>query len=109
MNDTNLSASSGPSLTSCAVTTANPSTGRSSSPSPSQEKRAKQGLNPQPFLLKAAGLAFYNTSPPPDLRTLMGDATHIAENLRSYIGGFSAHVRDIFERFEFHTRLTSLP
>ncbi len=72
-----------------------------------QEKRTKQGLNPEPFLLKTAGLSFYNTSPL-DLGKLMGDATHIAENLRSYIAGFSPAVRDIFERFEFHAQIDRL-
>ncbi|HZT76400.1 MAG TPA: class I SAM-dependent DNA methyltransferase [Vicinamibacterales bacterium] len=70
-------------------------------------KRKKQGVNPEPFLLRAAGQLFYNTSPL-DLRKLMGDQDHIAENLRSYIQGFAAAVRDIFESFEFHTQIDKL-
>ena len=69
--------------------------------------REKAGVNPEPFLLKKAGLKFVNTSAL-DLRTLMGDQDHIAENLRAYIQGFSASVRDIFERFEFHTQIERL-
>ena len=69
--------------------------------------REKAGVNPEPFLLKKAGLKFVNTSAL-DLRTLMGDQDHIAENLRAYIQGFSASVRDIFERFEFHTQIDRL-
>lgn len=38
-------------------------------------KRTQAGLNPEPFLLKAAGHGFYNTSPL-DLPTLMGAPDH---------------------------------
>ena len=71
------------------------------------DKRTKAGLNPEPFLIKAAGQSFYNTSKL-DLRTLLGDQDHIAENLRSYLQAFSPAVRDIFERFDFHTQIDRL-
>ena len=71
------------------------------------EKRTKAGLNPEPFLLKAAGQSFYNTSKL-DLRTLLGDQDHLAENLRSYLQAFAPAVRDIFERFDFHTQIERL-
>lgn len=71
------------------------------------EKRTKAGLNPEPFLLKAADQSFYNTSKL-DLRTLLGDQDHIAENLRSYLQAFSPAVRDVFERFDFHTQVDRL-
>jgi type I restriction enzyme M protein len=71
------------------------------------EIRTKAGVNPEPFLLRKAGQHFYNTSPL-DLKKLMGDQDHIGENLRSYIQAFSAPVRDIFERFEFHTQIDRL-
>ncbi len=71
------------------------------------DKRIKAGLNPEPFLLKAADQSFYNTSKL-DLRTLLGDQDHIAENLRSYLQAFSPAVRDIFERFDFHTQIDRL-
>jgi type I restriction enzyme M protein len=71
------------------------------------EKRTKAGLNPEPFLLKAADHSFYNTSKL-DLRTLLGDQDHIAENLRSYLQAFSPAVRDIFERFDFHAQIERL-
>jgi type I restriction enzyme M protein len=71
------------------------------------EKRTKAGLNPEAFLLKTAGQSFYNTSKL-DLRTLLGDQDHIAENLRSYLQAFSPAVRDIFERFDFHTQIDRL-
>ncbi|WP_339886979.1 class I SAM-dependent DNA methyltransferase [Rhodopirellula europaea] len=72
-----------------------------------KEKREAAGLNPEPFLLKKAGLLFYNTSPL-DFKTLMGDQDNIAENLFSYIQAFSPEVRDIFECFDFHVQLERL-
>ncbi len=42
------------------------------------------------------------------MKTLMGDQDHIAENLFAYIQAFSPAVRDIFERFEFHTQIERL-
>jgi type I restriction enzyme M protein len=70
-------------------------------------QREQAGLNPEPFLIKKAGQLFFNTSPL-DLKKLVGDQDHIGENLRSYIQGFSAAVRDIFERFEFHAQIDRL-
>lgn len=72
-----------------------------------KKKREAAGLNPEPFLLKAAGGLFYNTSPL-DLKKLMGDQDHIGENLRSYMQAFSPAVRDIFESFDFHTQIDRL-
>jgi len=69
--------------------------------------REKAGLNPEPFLLKKSGQLFYNTSPL-DLKKLVGDQDHIAENLRAYVQGFSPAVRDIFERFELHAQIDRL-
>jgi type I restriction enzyme M protein len=71
------------------------------------EARKKTKVSPEHFLLKKAGQLFYNTSPL-DLRKLMGDQDHIGENLRAYIQEFSAPVRDIFERFDFHTQVDRL-
>jgi type I restriction enzyme M protein len=69
--------------------------------------KQKAGINPEPFLLRIAGLSFYNTSPL-DMKKLMGDQDHIKENLYSYIQGFSPAVRDIFERFDFYTQIERL-
>jgi len=69
--------------------------------------RDKAKLNPEPFLLKKSGQLFFNTSPL-DLKKLMGDQDSIAENLRSYVQGFSPAVRDIFESFEFHLQIDRL-
>jgi type I restriction enzyme M protein len=71
------------------------------------EKRKKAGVNPESFLLRKSGQLFYNTSPL-DLKKLMGDQDHIGENLRAYMQAFSPAVRDIFERFEFHTQIDRL-
>ena len=70
-------------------------------------KREKAGLNVEPFLLKAAGQLFFNTSPL-DLKKLLGAPDNVGENLRAYVQGFSAPVRDIFERFELHTQIDRL-
>ena len=71
------------------------------------EAKSKAGLNPDPFLLRKAKQSFYNTSKL-DLPTLLGDQDHIRQNLYSYIQGFSPAVRDIFERFDFHTQVERL-
>ena len=70
-------------------------------------KRKAAQVNPEPFLLRKSGQHFYNTSPL-NLKTLMGDQDHIAENLAAYIEAFSPQVRDIFECFDFHTQVTRL-
>lgn len=69
--------------------------------------RHKAGINPEPFLLRKSKNSFYNTSPM-DMKTLMGDQDHIKENLYAYIQSFSPSVRDIFERFDFHTQIDRL-
>jgi type I restriction enzyme M protein len=71
------------------------------------EKRSGEGLNPEPFLLRAAGHSFYNTSKM-DMARLIGDADHIAQNLYAYIQAFSPAVRDIFERFDFVAQVDRL-
>ena len=64
-----------------------------------------------PLLGKAADPkrkhALYNTSPYTFTR-LLGDAENIAPNLVSYINGFSATARDIFERFKFADQIEKL-
>ena len=75
-----------------------------------KEKQAKDklGVNPDPFLLRAAGgLGFYNTSEL-DLPRLLGDQDHIRENLYAYVQAFSPAARDIFERFDFFTQVERL-
>ncbi|WP_395330749.1 class I SAM-dependent DNA methyltransferase [Novosphingobium sp. BL-8H] len=69
--------------------------------------KSAMGVNPEPFLLRAAKLSFYNTDPL-DLGKLMGDQDNIAANLLQYVDGFSPAVRDIFEQFEFHAKVEKL-
>lgn len=71
------------------------------------EAKTAAGLNPEPFVLRRAGQTFYNVSKL-DMRLLMGDQDNIAANLYTYIQGFSADVRDIFERFEFAAQIDRL-
>jgi type I restriction enzyme M protein len=49
----------------------------------------------------------YNVSPY-TFQTLLGDSENIAPNLVSYINGFSATVRQIFEKFKFGEQLEKL-
>lgn len=65
------------------------------------------GINPEPFLLRAAKLNFVNTDPL-DLGKLVGDQDNIRANLTRYVEGFSPSVRDIFEQFDFHTHIDRL-
>jgi type I restriction enzyme M protein len=71
------------------------------------EAKTKLGVNPDPFLLRAAGQSFYNTSVL-DLAKLLGDQDHIKQNLYSYLQGFSPAARDIFERYEFANQIERL-
>ncbi len=69
--------------------------------------KTRQGINPEPFLRRKAGVNFFNRSPL-DLKKLLGDPDYVALNLTTYIQGFSPEVRDIFERFEFQTQIERL-
>ena len=59
--------------------------------------KTKQKLNPDPFLLRASGQSFYNTSPM-DMGKLMGDQDHIRENLFAYVQAFSPATRVFLSR-----------
>ena len=65
------------------------------------------GVNPEPFLLRKAGHKFFNQSPL-DMPKLLGAPDDIAHNLFTYVQGFSADVRDIFEHFEFQAQIERL-
>lgn len=73
------------------------------------EKAAKEamGVNPEPFMLRAAKQAFVNTSPY-NFSKLMGDQDNVRPNLEGYVQAFSPVVRDIFERFRFAETLNRL-
>jgi type I restriction-modification system DNA methylase subunit len=70
-------------------------------------EKQKAGLNPEPFLLRKAGQSFSNISQL-DLRKLIGDQDNVRAHLTAYVQGFSANVRDIFERFEFAVQIDRL-
>ena len=55
------------------------------------ELRGRKLENLDPQLRKASGFAFYNTSRY-DFDKLLGDAPHLAANLRNYIAGFSQNM-----------------
>ena len=59
------------------------------------------------LLEDAAGVAFYNTSPL-DFNQLLNDPNMMARNLRTYIRGFSANIRDIMDRFGFGEHISRM-
>jgi len=67
-----------------------------------QEGRALDAI-----LNTAAGQRFHNHSPL-DFEKLKGDPDNIAQHLVSYIQGFSANVRGIFEYFEFEAEIEKM-
>jgi len=74
------------------------------------EKRKGGKLNDDAldkFLNRAAGQRFHNHSPL-TFEKLKGDPDHIDKHLTSYINGFSANVRRIFEYFEFTNEIEKM-
>ena len=60
------------------------------------------------FQLKtASGFPFYNTSRY-TMDRLVADAEHVESNLSDYVRGFSPDALDVFEKFDFFTRIESL-
>ena len=64
-----------------------------------------ENLDPQ--LRRASGFAFYNTSQY-NFEKLLADAPHIPQNLRNYIAGFSANMREVLEKFDFDNTISKL-
>jgi type I restriction enzyme M protein len=71
------------------------------------ELRGKGLQDPAAQLRKASGFAFYNTSRY-DFEKLLGDAPHVAANLRNYIAGFSPNMREVIEKFDFDNTISKL-
>src|SRR2546422_37078 len=71
------------------------------------ELRGKKLENLDPQLRKVSGFAFYNTSRY-DFDKLLGDAPHLAANLRNYIAGFSPNMREVLEKFDFDNTISKL-
>jgi type I restriction enzyme M protein len=59
------------------------------------------------MLVRITGVPFYNTSKL-DFEKLKGDPNHIAQNLTSYIKGFSPNARDVIEQFKFADHIAKL-
>ena len=70
-------------------------------------KTAEGFKNTDSFLREVSKVPFWNTSPL-DLPKLMGDQDNIATNLTEYVQGFSASVKDIFDRYRFAEQLDRL-
>jgi type I restriction enzyme M protein len=71
------------------------------------EVKALKLENPHDLLCKASKFAFYNISKY-DFERLMDDAPHLADNLRAYINGFSANMREVLEKFDFEGTIARL-
>src|SRR5438445_2748794 len=71
------------------------------------ELKGKKLENLDAQLRKASGFAFYNTSRY-DFDKLLSDAPHLAANLRNFIAGFSANMREVLERFDFDNTISKL-
>jgi hypothetical protein len=74
------------------------------SPNSARSRRPAQ-LRSVTVLLAAQ--RFHNHSPL-DFQKLKGDPDHLAQHLVSYIKGFSANVRRIFEYFEFDNEIEKM-
>lgn len=64
-------------------------------------------IQPDIFLIKAAGQKFYNTTPL-TLEKLKGDPGNILRNMNAYINGFSESCQEVFARFGFEAQLNRL-
>src|SRR5438270_2123999 len=69
--------------------------------------KEKKLENVVPQLCRASGYAFYNTSKY-DFESLLADHTHLAINLRHYIGNFSQNMKEVLEKFEFDNTIKKL-
>lgn len=64
-------------------------------------------IQPDIFLIKAAGQKFYNTTPL-TLENIKGDPGNTLRNMVAYINGFSENCQEIFARFGFEAQLNRL-
>lgn len=69
-----------------------------------EECRYKPEAVVHSLLTQISGHTFYNTSKL-DMKGLLDDPNHIAQNLTGYIDAFSSHVREIMERFKFQQQI----
>jgi type I restriction enzyme M protein len=71
------------------------------------DRVASRVENVGPLLRQVSGQEFYNTSLL-DLRSVLGDTEHIADNLLAYMRDFSPEARDVLEKFDFRTQIDRL-
>lgn len=62
---------------------------------------------PYQMLCRKSGYSFYNTSRF-DLKELLNDADHIADNFKSYIKGFSPNVKEIIDNLRFEEEIEKM-
>ena len=73
-----------------------------------EHKRLKGKLkDPSPVLFQITGVDFFNSSKL-TFRRLLDDPDNIADNLLSYINGFSPNARDVLDKFDFRTQVRKL-
>jgi type I restriction enzyme M protein len=63
--------------------------------------------NVAPILEQVSGEQFYNISPL-TFTKILDDPNTIADNLRAYLAGFSPSAREVIDKFEFDTQISSL-
>lgn len=71
------------------------------------EEFEKDTSIPEKSLKKTSGYQFYNTNRF-TLKELCNDPDHIADNIKSYINGFSANVQDIMKELEMNTHIDKM-
>ncbi|WP_107658436.1 type I restriction-modification system subunit M [Nocardia suismassiliense] len=71
------------------------------------EQIKERDLDPDPFLRKASGTVFYNTSDL-TLKKILGDSSHVAKGLLKYVGAFSDNSREVLEKYEFAQQVKRL-
>ena len=72
-----------------------------------QAKWAAKGVDPTPFLPRAAGYKFYNLTGH-SLESVAGAPEDAAKNLMGYVQGFSANAREVFDRYRFAEHVAHL-
>ena len=63
--------------------------------------------NVAPILEQVSGEQFYNISPL-TFTKILDDPSTVADNLRAYLAGFSPSAREVIDKFEFDTQISSL-
>ncbi|MBN1599047.1 MAG: SAM-dependent DNA methyltransferase [Bacteroidales bacterium] len=60
------------------------------------------------ILNQKSGYDYFHNHSPFDFEKLLGDPNNIAANLRNYIAGFSANIKEVFENFRFDEQIKRL-